>query len=330
MQFIESNHTDELCSGEEYFVPDDIIQGTQSRVSNDCMILPVSSSTQSMEVTDDIFRATIRSLNTKQRYAYEIILKWCGDKVKNLSSLCLIHVDPIYLFISGGAGAGKSHLIKSVYQTVLKIFKHGPSNPDLPYVLLLAPTGVAAVNIGGSVISSSLGIPKNVFGEHTGSLPHERLSALRNMLSELKLIIIDKISMISNRMLKYIHERLKQIFNTPDSVLFAGISLIAVGDFYQLPSIKAKPAFLPFKSNCFNLCHPWQVFHMIELDHTMRQEGDDSFTKLLNRIRVGSIDDDDFKILYGRIVTKSDINYPFDAMHIWAESSPVMLTINIC
>ena len=92
--------------------------------------------------------------------------------MKNLSSLQPVDVDPIYLFISGGAGAGKSHLIKSVYQTVLKTFKHGPSNPDLPYVLLLAPTGVAAINIGGCVINSSLGIPKNVFTEHIASLPH--------------------------------------------------------------------------------------------------------------------------------------------------------------
>ena len=118
-------------------------------------------------------------------------------------------VDPIYLFISGGAGAGKSHVIKSVYQTVIKTFKHGPLNSDVPVVLLLAPTGVAAVNIGGTVINSDLGIPKDVFGEHIGSLPHERLSTLRHKLSDLKLIIIDEISMVSNRMLKHIHERLK-------------------------------------------------------------------------------------------------------------------------
>ena len=196
------------------------------------MSLPVHSSTQSVEITDDMFCATIRSLNTKQRYAYEIILKWCRDKVKNLSSLQSVDVNPIYLFISRGAGAGKSHLIKAVYHTVLKTFKHGPSDPNLPSVLMLAPAGVAAINIRGSVIHSSLGIPKNVCTEHIASLPHERLSALRYKLSGLKLIIIDKISMVSNRMLKYIHERLKQIFGTPDSLMFAGVTLNAVGEFY--------------------------------------------------------------------------------------------------
>ena len=55
----------------------------------------------------------------------------------------------------------------------------------------------------------------------------------------------------------------------------------------------------------------------------MRQQGDNSFTKVLNRVREGSLDDEDFKILSARIVSKSDIDYPCTAMHIWAENSPV-------
>ena len=62
---------------------------------------------------------------------------------------------------------------------------------------------------------------------------------------------------------------------------------------------------------------------MIELDQIMRQQGDDSFTKILNRIRVGLLDNEDFKALSERLVTKLDINYPGDAMHIWAENSAV-------
>ena len=186
---------------------------------------------------------------------------------------------------------------------------------------MLAPTGVAAINIGGSVFHSSLDIPKNVCREHIASLPSERLSTLRYKLLGLKLIIIDEISMVSNRMLKYIHERLKQIFGTPDSLVFAGVSLIAVGDSYQLPPIKATPVFAPFKNDCFNICHPMERVSD-ELDQIMRQQGDNSFTKVLNRIRVGSLDDEEFKILSARVVTKTDIDYPCTAMHIWAENSP--------
>ena len=99
------------------------------------MLLPISSLTLPYEVTDDDLRATVRSLNTRQRYAFQIILKWCRDKVKNISSLQPFPVNPVYKFISGGAGAGKSHLIKAFYQTALKTFRCGPCGPELPNVL---------------------------------------------------------------------------------------------------------------------------------------------------------------------------------------------------
>ena len=319
MEYVNSNQgqtsQDENLPTDDIFIPE--------RNSSVSMLLPISSLTVPYEVTDDDLRATVRSLNMRQRYAFEIILKWCRDKVKNMSSLQPFPVNPVYKFISGGAGAGKSHLIKALYQTALKTFRYGPYDPELPTVLKIAPTGVAAININGLVINSALAIPKNVYGEHIASLPHERLSILQCKLKDLKLIIIDEISMVSNKMLKHIHERLKQIFGTPDSMLFAGISLITVGDLYQLPPIKAKHIFSEYKNDCFNICHPWSVFEMIELDQIMRQQGDDKFTELLNRVRIGSLTDEDCKILSERIVKKSDDNYPREAMHIWAENKPV-------
>ena len=177
--------------------------------------------------------------------------------------------------------------------------------------------------MNGLVINSALAIPKNVYGDHIASLPHERLSTLRYKLKDLKLIIMDEISMVSNKMLKNIHERLKQIFGTPDSMLCAGINLVPVGDLYQLPPIKAKHIFPEYRNDCFNICHPWSVFQMIELDQIMRQQGDDKFTKLLNGVRLGSLTDEDQKILSERIVKKSDDNYSREAMHIWAKNKPV-------
>ena len=131
-----------------------------------------------------------------------------------------------------------------------------------------------------------MAISKNIFGEHVGPLSDERKSALRTKLSNLKLLVIGEVSMVSNLMQKYIHERLKEIYSTPDTVCFDGISIVVVGDFYQLPSAKAKPAFSPFKNELFNLSHPWKQFRMVKLMKIMRQQGDHSFTDILNRIRL--------------------------------------------
>ena len=86
-------------------------------------------------------------------------------------------------------------------------------NPENPTVLLSAPTGVAAININGTTINAALAIPKN-----TGdTLP---------AMSELKLLLIDEISVVSNTALHHIHQRLKEIFTTSDSQLFAGLSVM--------------------------------------------------------------------------------------------------------
>ena len=104
---------------------------------------------QPAEISDDQLRESIRSLNEKQCQAYDIVLSWCRDKMKNLNFM----KPKIYLFITGGGGAGKSHLIKTIYHTVIKTFRYGGMNPENPTVLLSAPTGVAAININGTTIN---------------------------------------------------------------------------------------------------------------------------------------------------------------------------------
>ena len=92
---------------------------------------------------------------------------------------------------------------------------------------------------------------------------------MRLSLSELKLIIIDEISMIGNITLLHIHQRLKEIFGSSNSQMFAGISVIVVGDVYQLPPIRKKPVLASFKRpNARNVSFPnlsrWQ-FHLYQL-----------------------------------------------------------------
>ena len=108
---------------------------------------------------------------------------------------------------------------------------------EKPKVLLLAPTGVAAINIEGTTIHSGLGIPIGHHGKNVPRLGDKMRSKLRNKLSEVGVIIIDEKSMVSNLLLLYIHQRLTEVFGCSEDLRFAGISVIVFGDFYQLPWI---------------------------------------------------------------------------------------------
>ena len=121
---------------------------------------PITAHNHPLGISDDDLCESVRSLNTQQRNAFDIVLSWCRNKLKNMNTLKPVQVEPIYLFITGGAGAGKSHLIKAIYHTATKNFMHTTMNPELPVVLLMAPTGVAAININGTTIHSALAIPK--------------------------------------------------------------------------------------------------------------------------------------------------------------------------
>ena len=72
---------------------------------------------QPTEISDDQLRQSVRSLNKIQHKAYNRVLSWIRNKMKNLNSLKSQNIEPVYLFITGGGGAGTSHLIKTIYHT---------------------------------------------------------------------------------------------------------------------------------------------------------------------------------------------------------------------
>ena len=95
------------------------------------------------------------------------------------------------------------------------------------------------------------------------------------------MLIIDEVSMVDHRLLAYIHGRLRQIKQTGDYSPFANVSLICVGDFYQLKPVKGTPLYA--NTNGINL---WENnFDLAELTEVVRQENS-TFAQLLNRIRV--------------------------------------------
>ena len=242
--------------------------------------------------------------------------------VKNLSSESKAIIQPLHIFITGGAGTGKSHLIKAIYHSLTKTLSYRAMSLEKPKVLLVAPTGVAAVNIDGTTIHTALGLPVGHFGKDIPRLNDRKRTALRNKLCELRVLIIDEISMVSNLQLHYIHLRLIEIFGCSDNVPFAGLTIIAVGDFYQLPPVQQRTVYADYKDAWQNLVHLWKLFQIAELHEVMRQRGDFELIDLLNKVRTASLDDHDECLLKSKFITENNVDYPVDALHIFAENLP--------
>jgi hypothetical protein len=183
--------------------------------------------------------------------------------------------DPIYHFITGGAGVGKSVLINAVYQTLLRIFNSWiTTNPDKPSVLLCAPTGKAAFHIQGQTLHTAFQLPIN--NNEVTELSADIANTMATKLQEVKAIIIDEISMVGEAHLRMVDARLRHLFN--QNMPFGGKSLVAVGDFHQLPPVMDKPVYGSRSQNPYVELFGkplWHLFSTYELTEIMRQRNID-------------------------------------------------------
>ena len=131
--------------------------GSQGQPNNSCLTHNAVSSSINL-LPDSEINDLITSLNKKTKGIFETILKWSRTPDKNLSATEQVENPLLNLFITGGAGTGKSHLIKTVHAAVSKILSYGTTSVDKVSVLLLTPTCVAAVNVNGTTIHSALSI----------------------------------------------------------------------------------------------------------------------------------------------------------------------------
>ncbi|XP_058494640.1 uncharacterized protein LOC131465769 [Solea solea] len=219
--------------------------------------------------------ALIRSLNETQLSIFYEIRQWCLAKINGQNP------DPFHVFITGGAGTGKSHLIKAIQYEATRLLSPVCRLPDNICVLLTAPTGIAAYNLHASTIHSTFSIGKDVRLPYI-PLGEEKLNSLRAKYVDLQILIIDEISMVDHNLLAYIHGRLRQIKQTGDYSPFGKVSVIAVGDFFQLPPVRGKPLYID--NGPINL---WSSFSVVELTEIVRQK-DGVFAQLLNRVRTRS------------------------------------------
>ena len=127
--------------------------------------------------------------------------------------------------------------------------------------------------------------------------------------------------MVSNDLLFYVHLRLNEIFGSVNNEPFAGITVITVGDVFQLLPVGGKPVYATYKNTWQNFESLWKHFKIFELTEVMRQREDSQLIDLLNQVRVADIKPTDKELLESRVIQPLNDQYPHDALHIFAENA---------
>lgn len=246
------------------------------------------------QISSDEYFELCDSLNDKQRdYLMDIISTFKSNQL------------PIYNFVSGGAGVGKSRLIKAIYQSLIRTFRSEAGPVESPEVVIVAFTGKAAHNVNGMTAHTAFSLPLVDSSNKTPfkGLSPEALNTLRVKLLKLKLVIIDEISMMGTSIFEKISHRLNQVFNIKDiNKMFGGKSVIVFGDFNQLRPVMDGYVFEAGKGDMKQLVgNPlWKAFTMFELTEIMRQRDDLAFAEALNRLSKGELTQDDLNMFKTR------------------------------
>ena len=204
------------------------------------------------------------------------------------------------LFLTGKAGTGKSTFLRYVAQNTKKKY------------VILAPTGIAAINAGGQTMHSFFKLPFHPL------LPNDSRYNVRNMrktlkyngeliklLRELELIIIDEISMVRADIIDFIDHVLR-IYCRNMREPFGGKQLLLVGDIFQLePVVKEDEWRLmqPFYASAyFFSAKVWQQMQLVSVElRKVYRQSDSEFIAILDRIRENAATDADLNAINSRV-----------------------------
>ncbi|KAF5336454.1 hypothetical protein D9611_006665 [Ephemerocybe angulata] len=208
------------------------------------------------------------------------------------------------------AGCGKTYTIKLICQTLREMATaHGEPEP----FRILAPSGVAALNISGSTLHSGLFIPTgNTFEKLKGT----RLAALQLAWNGVYFIIIDEKSMVGLKLLAKVDSRCRQIRPHEADIPFGGFHMALIGDFAQLPPVGDTPLYAPpstvdnengkLSRDGATLYSHFLGSHQLLFVH--RQQGNSpeqtAFRELLKRASDGRLTMDDWQ----RLLTRTPAN----------------------
>ena len=262
----------------------------------------------------------VRNLDDDQRLAVDLLLNYGHQYQKARIRHNNPWPDPPLLIVQGGAGTGKSHVIDVIAPLLQKRLTTSGDNPDHPYIIKMAFTGNAAAIIKGQTIHSVFNLP---FSHNLISLSDKKRDKLRNQLQNLALIILDEMSLIGADMLYQLHFRLaKEIFQ--NKLPFGGISVVLLGDILQIRPTTGVFPFEEPKNKNFQLLHAldplWNKFQCIVLKTNHRQGEDKEYADILNKIRLGQLDEHTIDILKSRVFPRNDPRLPTDAVLVSGEN----------
>lgn len=213
------------------------------------------------------------------------------------------------LFLTGKAGTGKSTFLRYIDKTTRK--KH----------VILAPTGIAAINAGGQTLHSFFKIPFHPL------LPNDVQYNIRNirntlkynaekikLIRELDLIIIDEISMVRADIIDFI-DKVLRVYSRNMRQPFGGKQLLLVGDVYQLePVVREEDRQLlqPFyTSGYFFSALVWREMQLVSIELTkVYRQTDLSFVSMLDRIRESQATADDLRSINARVTSTDSSPLP--------------------
>ncbi|MCP4161026.1 MAG: AAA family ATPase [Deltaproteobacteria bacterium] len=264
-------------------------------------------------VSRDDYLKNIEVLNKKQREFLYHVLHTTRTSGK-----------PYHIFLTGGAGVGKSVLINALYECLQRYYIHNSNEEklDMPRVMLMAQTGTAAFNIQGKTWNNAMKILPQQKYQQLSSSTAERY--YREIYQYLKVIIIDEVSLIGNKALYNTHRRLCEIMHNDKP--FGGVNVICVGDLFQLQPVMDEWIFKQLDNNDYGMLstNMWQrYFKCYELDEIMRQKDDKSWAQLLNRLREGNHTDIDIKTLKSMILSPTHSDYPINGPHLFQSNAKV-------
>ncbi len=186
-----------------------------------------------------------QQMNTAQKRVYRRVIDDIAHLVAHKENKCQCGQAPksINLFVTGVAGTGKTFLINAIIAKLVVVYVTQAGTADVP-VCVGAPTGVAAFPLGGRTLHSlfALGTQHGKGEAKMPSMGAQRIKLNQVLFRKLKLLIIDEISMVSNVTLAKIHYRMHEWFPENDGH-FGDISVLAFGDFLQLPPVDAQYVF---------------------------------------------------------------------------------------